>query len=112
MALHLRRNARPRASAAARMAWGGGGSHARLVRAPRLSHGMRRLPARHGSAARSEPRTNGVVTNPGDPSPGERARVVLDHSFRSLFLAASQSPWLREQATRRRFVRRAVSRFM
>jgi len=32
--------------------------------------------------------------------------------MRSLLLAGSQSRWLREQATRRRFVRRAVSRFM
>jgi proline dehydrogenase len=32
--------------------------------------------------------------------------------LRSLMLAGSQSPWLREQATRRKFVRRAVSRFM
>ena len=32
--------------------------------------------------------------------------------MRSLLLAGSQSRWLREQATRRKFVRRAVSRFM
>jgi len=32
--------------------------------------------------------------------------------MRSLLLAGSQSRWLREQATRRGFVRRAVSRFM
>jgi proline dehydrogenase len=32
--------------------------------------------------------------------------------MRGLFLAGSQSAWLRRQATRRRFVRRAVSRFM
>jgi proline dehydrogenase len=32
--------------------------------------------------------------------------------LRKLFLAGSQSRWLREQSTRRRFVRRAVSRFM
>ena len=32
--------------------------------------------------------------------------------MRSLLLAGSQSRWLREQATRRRFVRRGVSRFM
>lgn len=32
--------------------------------------------------------------------------------MRSVLLAGSQSPWLRRQATRRRFVRRAVSRFM
>jgi proline dehydrogenase len=31
---------------------------------------------------------------------------------RNLLLAGSQSPWLRERATRYRFVRRAVSRFM
>ena len=31
---------------------------------------------------------------------------------RSLLLAGSDSRWLREQATRRAFVRRAVSRFM
>jgi len=33
-------------------------------------------------------------------------------ALRSLFLAGSQSRWLREQATRRGFVRRAVARFM
>ncbi len=32
--------------------------------------------------------------------------------LRSLLLAGSENPWLRRQATRRRFVRRAVSRFM
>jgi proline dehydrogenase len=32
--------------------------------------------------------------------------------LRSVFLAASTNPWLRDQATRRRFVRRAVARFM
>jgi len=32
--------------------------------------------------------------------------------MRTVLLAGSQSPWLRRQATRRRFVRRAVSRFM
>src|SRR5258706_14832515 len=32
--------------------------------------------------------------------------------LRSVLLAASQNAWLREQATRRRFVRRAGSRFM
>ncbi|HET7226749.1 MAG TPA: proline dehydrogenase family protein [Candidatus Eisenbacteria bacterium] len=32
--------------------------------------------------------------------------------MRQLLLAGSQSPWLREQATHRAFVRRAVSRFM
>lgn len=32
--------------------------------------------------------------------------------MRSVFLAGSASPWLRERATRYRFVRRAVSRFM
>jgi proline dehydrogenase len=32
--------------------------------------------------------------------------------MRSILLAGSQSRWLREQATRRRFVRHAVSRFM
>jgi proline dehydrogenase len=32
--------------------------------------------------------------------------------LRSVLLAGSQSRWLREQATRRRFVRRAVARFM
>ena len=32
--------------------------------------------------------------------------------MRSVLLAGSQSRWLREQATRRKFVRRAVSRFM
>jgi len=32
--------------------------------------------------------------------------------LRSLFLAASESTWMREQAQRRGFVRRAVSRFM
>jgi proline dehydrogenase len=32
--------------------------------------------------------------------------------LRKVFLAGSQSRWLREQSTRRRFVRRAVSRFM
>jgi proline dehydrogenase len=32
--------------------------------------------------------------------------------LRSILLAGSQSAWLRRQATRRRFVRRAVSRFM
>ena len=31
---------------------------------------------------------------------------------RSILLAASQSNWLREHATRHRFVRRTVSRFM
>ncbi len=34
------------------------------------------------------------------------------HLLRSLFLAASQTAWHKRQATRRRFVRRAVSRFM
>ena len=34
------------------------------------------------------------------------------HPLRSLFLAASQNAWLNHQATRRPFVRRAVSRFM
>ena len=33
-------------------------------------------------------------------------------ALRKMLLAGSQSRWLREQATRRRFVRRAVSRFM
>ena len=33
-------------------------------------------------------------------------------ALRSLLLAGSQSRWLRQQATRRGFVRRAVSRFM
>jgi proline dehydrogenase len=33
-------------------------------------------------------------------------------ALRKLLLAGSQSRWLREQATRRGFVRRAVSRFM
>jgi len=32
--------------------------------------------------------------------------------LRSMLLAGSENPWLRQQATRRRFVRRAVSRFM
>lgn len=32
--------------------------------------------------------------------------------FRNLLLAGSENPWLRQQATRRTFVRRAVSRFM
>jgi proline dehydrogenase len=32
--------------------------------------------------------------------------------LRNLLLAGSENPWLREQATRQRFVRRAVSRFM
>src|SRR5947209_20344630 len=32
--------------------------------------------------------------------------------MRSLLLAASNSPWMARQATRRRFVRRAVARFM
>ena len=32
--------------------------------------------------------------------------------MRSLFLVCSQSVWLRERATRYRFVRRAVTRFM
>src|SRR3989442_15912721 len=32
--------------------------------------------------------------------------------MRSVFLAASQSAWLRDRATRYRFVRRSVSRFM
>ena len=32
--------------------------------------------------------------------------------LRSIFLAASENTWLREQAQRRGFVRRAVSRFM
>ena len=32
--------------------------------------------------------------------------------MRKVFLAASTSPWLREQATRRAFVRRSVSKFM
>jgi len=32
--------------------------------------------------------------------------------LRGILLAGSENPWLREQASRRRFVRRAVSRFM
>jgi len=32
--------------------------------------------------------------------------------LRNLLLAGSENPWLREQATRQRFIRRAVSRFM
>jgi proline dehydrogenase len=32
--------------------------------------------------------------------------------LRNMLLAGSESPWLREQASRRRFVRRAVARFM
>ena len=32
--------------------------------------------------------------------------------MRSILLAGSQSTWLRNQATRRRFVRRSVERFM
>ena len=32
--------------------------------------------------------------------------------LRQMLLAGSESAWLREQATRREFVRRAVSRFM
>ena len=40
------------------------------------------------------------------------ARMRAVNPLRSVLLAASQNAWLREQATRRRFVRRAVSRFM
>ncbi|NUR55683.1 MAG: proline dehydrogenase, partial [Acidobacteria bacterium] len=32
--------------------------------------------------------------------------------MRKVLLAGSTSPWLREQATRRAFVRKSVSRFM
>src|SRR5438874_12461259 len=41
-----------------------------------------------------------------------RVRCRPVNPLRHLFLAASQNAWLRHQATRRRFVRRAVARFM
>ncbi len=43
--------------------------------------------------------------------PGHKGRPVV-RILRRFFLACSQSRWLREQATRHKFVRRAVSRFM
>lgn len=46
------------------------------------------------------------------PHPARQGAILTMSLMRSMLLAASQSRWLREHATRYRFIRRSVNRFM